>query len=249
MTQSPEPSFRLTPQLVFGLVIVAAGLLMTASNLHWIEARSLWRYFPLGFVAVGIAKILQPDGHSGKMFGWLLLIVGIWLSANTLLSFSFSIGRWWPLLLILLGAVMIIRARGEEPEPTTVSAETLNAGTDWNRTGGDQTMTEFAFWSGKQRRSASPAFKKAELTAIMGGIEVDLRAAGTAGEAVIDCFAFWGGIEITVPPDWAVSNKVVAIMGGAEDSTSGTQDARHRLTVRGFAIMGGIEIKTKGRNS
>jgi len=37
----------------------------------------------------------------------------------------------------------------------------------------------------------------------------------------------------------------VAIMGGADDSSSGTQDSKHRLTVRGFVVMGGVEIKTK----
>jgi radical SAM superfamily enzyme YgiQ (UPF0313 family) len=81
---------------------------------------------------------------------------------------------------------------------------------------------------------------RADLTAIMGGVEVDLRGASTGGqEAVIDVFAWWGGIEITVPPDWAVSNQVVVFMGGVDDSSSGTQDARNRLVVRGFVVMGG----------
>jgi len=57
-------------------------------------------------------------------------------------------------------------------------------------------------------------------------------------------FAWWGGIEIIVPPDWAVSNQAVAFMGGVDDSTSGTQDSRYRLVVRGFVVMGGVEIKT-----
>ena len=64
-------------------------------------------------------------------------------------------------------------------------------------------------------------------------------------EAIIDVFVWWGGVEITVPPDWAVSNQVVAIMGGADDKSTGTQDARNRLIVRGFVVMGGVEIKTQ----
>ena len=88
-------------------------------------------------------------------------------------------------------------------------------------------------------------FRRGDLTAIMGGIELDLRGASTAnGEAVIDLFVMWGGIEIWVPPDWAVSNEVGLLMAGAEDKSTGTQAARHRLVVRGFAIMGGVEIKT-----
>jgi hypothetical protein len=33
-------------------------------------------------------------------------------------------------------------------------------------------------------------------------------------------------------------------MGGAVDKSTGTQAARHHLTVRGFVLMGGVEIKT-----
>ena len=100
-------------------------------------------------------------------------------------------------------------------------------------------------WACKQRRVSSTTFRHADLTAIMGGIELDLRQAATAnGEAVVDLFVMWGGVEIWVPPDWAVSNQVGLLMGGAEDKSSGTQDARHRLVVRGFVLMGGIEIKT-----
>ena len=110
---------------------------------------------------------------------------------------------------------------------------------------GDAGGSEFAFWSGVKRRVASPAFRRADLTAVMGGIEMDLRPAATAtGDAVIDVFVMWGGIEITVPPDWAVSNRIVPLMGGIVDKSTGTQEAKHRLHLRGFVLMGGVEIKT-----
>ena len=69
------------------------------------------------------------------------------------------------------------------------------------------------------------------------------RASTANGEAIIDVFAMWGGIEIKVPPDWAVSNQAMAIMGGIEDKSQATSDARQRLVIRGFALMGGVEIK------
>ena len=110
----------------------------------------------------------------------------------------------------------------------------------------DARVSEFAFWSGKQRRTASPSFERGDLTAVMGGVELDLRGSTTApGGAVIDVFVMWGGIEIWVPPDWAVANEVTVLLGGAEDRSTGAQDARSRLTVRGFCIMGGIEIGLK----
>src|SRR5262249_35119126 len=111
--------------------------------------------------------------------------------------------------------------------------------------GADRTMSDFAFWSGVKRRVSSSAFKHAELTAGVGGIDVDLRPASTGGGGwARGGFVVMGGIEIVVPPDWSVSNQILTIMGASEDKSVGTQDARHRLILRGMVIMGGVEIKT-----
>ena len=228
--------FKITPQAVLGLLIVVLGLLLTADNLGWADTEHfIWKYWPIILVAVGFTKVVQGRGSSGWMFGTILMIAGTGMLANRVFNLPIDIGDWWPMLLVAVGVIIIARARGARavaaPGTPATSAET--------------TVSEFAMWSGKQRRITSAAFRHADLTAIMGGIEFDLRTATTAnGEAVIDLFVMWGGVEIFVPPDWAVSNQVGLLMGGAEDKSSGTPDARHRLIVRGFVLMGGIEIKT-----
>jgi hypothetical protein len=142
------------------------------------------------------------------------------------------------MLIVLMGFVIILRAFGGAKPAAPVDGAAGPATSE-------STLSEFAMWAGKQRRVASTTFRHADLTAIMGGIELDLRQAATVnGEAVVDLFVMWGGVEIWVPPDWAVSNQVGLLMGGAEDKSTGTQDARHRLTVRGFVLMGGVDIKT-----
>jgi predicted membrane protein len=236
MTPAARAAARLTPQVVLGLVIIAFGLLLTADNLDYLEAGRVIAYWPVILVAFGAAKLLQSDTTSGRLFGVVLMAVGGWMTADELFGVPLEIDRWWPIALVVLGALII--SRGFRGEPISDLTNTL--------TTSDAVVSEFAFWSGKVRRNASPSFRRADITAIMGGVELDLRAAGTGGqEAVIDVFVWWGGVEITVPPDWAVANEVLAIMGGADDSSSGTQDARHRLVVRGFVVMGGIEIKTQ----
>jgi len=245
--------FRVTPQAVVGLLIVLFGLALTAENLGWMHAGDLLRYWPLGIVAVGVAKLLQSRTRSGLVGGGVLAVLGGLLTIEEFFYIEIDVWRWWPLAIVVIGLIIVSKAfdgRAERGRSTGGLADAA-IGVHPVREGGkgpavlDQTISEFAMWAGIQRRVASPSFRHGDLTAIMGGIEVDLRAAGTAnGEAIIDVFALWGGIEITVPPDWAVSNKVVPIMGAAEDGSAGTQAARHHLTVRGFAIMGGVEIKT-----
>jgi hypothetical protein len=164
--------------------------------------------------------------------GGLLIVVGSLLAAEHVFGWNVSVEDWWPLALVAFGILLITRSTRRsrrDGEPATTEGR----------------LSEFSVWSGKVRRVTSPAFQRADLTAVMGGIELDLRGATAApAGAVIDVFIMWGGIEISVPPDWAVSNDVLVLMGGAEDHSSGSQDARSRLVVRGFCLMGGIEIKT-----
>jgi len=83
----------------------------------------------------------------------------------------------------------------------------------------------------------------ADVTAIMGGCTIDLRGADIGTEpAVIDAFAFWGGIEILVPEGWAVTNKVLPLLGSAADKTRPMPGASRQLLVRGTSMMAGVEI-------
>jgi hypothetical protein len=259
---------RFTPQAVLGLLIIAAGLLLTVENLGWYDADRILRFWPLGIVVVGLVKLWQGEG-SGKLVGVVIIFVGSVLTADKTFGLPVDIGDVWPLALVIIGVVILSRTLrpsrpsgplpgedvhtddrfpgpGMPPSDLPGPGEFGSPGPDAGRTPmNDASVSEVAVWAGKQRRVADSSFRRADLTAIMGGVELDLRAAGTAsGEAVIDVFVMWGGIEIWVPPSWAVVNKVGVLMGGVEDKSTGTQDARHRLIVRGFVVMGGMEIKT-----
>ncbi|MEZ5315858.1 MAG: DUF5668 domain-containing protein [Vicinamibacterales bacterium] len=233
MTPGERSPLHVTPQVILGLLVVAFGLTLTAENLGWVDAGDVWRYWPLALVALGIAKLLQRGQRSSQVFGVVLILVGLSISVDRFWAIRIDLSRYWPLILVAIGVLIVSRAwQG----PHGVSATPATS---------DSTLSEFAFWSAVKRRVSSAAFRRADLTAIMGGIELDLRPASTSGgEAVIDVFAMWGGIEIIVPPDWDVSNRIVPIMGGADDKSTGTQDSRHRLVLRGFVVMGGVEIKT-----
>lgn len=271
---------RFTPQAVLGLFIIAAGLLLTGDNIGLFEADRIIRFWPLGIITVGIVKFLQSSATPGKLVGVIIIFVGTVLTADKTFGLPVDIGDIWPLALVGLGLVILIRTLrpattvpGGGGDTSSDSDEIPIVTSDRRAPGGpasdpidvareaarrarevvagapgvssDESFSEVAVWAGKQRRIAVPSFQRADLTAIMGGVEIDLRAAGTAGgEAVIDVFVMWGGIEVWVPPDWVVVNKVGVLMGGVEDKSTGTQDARNRLVVRGFVIMGGMEIKT-----
>jgi hypothetical protein len=112
--------------------------------------------------------------------------------------------------------------------------------------GRGQRPTLFAMMSGV-RRQVTGGFAGGEATAIMGGVELDLRYSAMDGdEVIIDTFALWGGIEIWVPAHWEIVSQGLPLMGAFEDKTHIVTHAgapQPRLIVRGVAIMGGVEIK------
>jgi len=97
---------------------------------------------------------------------------------------------------------------------------------------------------GVGHKMISSRFRGGEATAVMGGVELDLRGARAAGDTVVlNVLAWWGGIDIFVPKDWKVASEVIPIMAGYEDLTKVEPDARTHLIVKGLVVMGGVEVK------
>jgi predicted membrane protein len=89
----------------------------------------------------------------------------------------------------------------------------------------------------------SKDFRGGEATAVMGGIDIDLRnAIMDREEAVLDVSSVMGGVKIRVPEGWTVVSRVSSIMGGFKDDTRHPANDDHRLVLKGTVIMGGLKI-------
>ena len=89
--------------------------------------------------------------------------------------------------------------------------------------GPDATLAVFAVMSGVKRISTAHRFRGGEITAVMGGAQLDLRQATIppGEEAALDIFAVMGGCEIIVPSSWTVVTPLVPIMGGDRRQAAG----------------------------
>ena len=163
-----------------------------------------------------------------------------WLGAGILLlidNLGYDVSQFWPLGLMLIGVMILTRGLFTRPRRG-------------RRHDGNQASNEFvsavAFMSGVKKSSNAQNFRGGDLTAVMGGAEIDLRQASmeTGSEVTLDTLAFWGGIEIRVPEDWEVQTPGFAIMGAfVDESKPPSEPTGKRLLVGGMALMGGVEIK------
>lgn len=221
--------------VVLGVLIATFGLSLLANNLGWADVHHFTRQFwPIALVLAGAALLLirqpgQDQGHS-SFWGSALIIGGLWAYAaqRDWIHVSFW-AVFGPTLLVLLGASFVWRAFNH-PRPDVPS---------------DSYIHTFAIMSGNELKPTATPFKGADLASVMGGVVLDLTGAQMDGDtATIDVFTVMGGIEIFVPRDWNVTTNVVAFMGACVDKRRpATMPATKTLVVRGFAFMGGIDIK------
>ena len=222
---------RITPQVVFGFAVIVLGVLFTLDNLRVLHAEDYLNYWPVVLIVIGAVKVWQSrSGIGNPVAGFLFMVFGSWILLNNLGYIHRDAWDFWPVILVFVGSMIMWQGfRGRQLRKAADTNATLNT---------------VAVLSGVQRQSNSEAFRGGELTAFMGGIEMDLRKAAISGDAVIDVFVMWGGIEIRVPENWTVINKVTPFMGGVEEkSHQAATLSEHRLTIRGLVIMGGVEIK------
>ena len=93
---------------------------------------------------------------------------------------------------------------------------------------------------------------KTNAVAVMGGCDMDLRRAEIEGpEVEITAVAFWGGINIIVPEGFDVELQGFSFMGGRDLRLRDVPIVRGspRIVVRGFAVMGGIDVKSRPNRS
>ncbi len=232
------------PRLVVGLFIMALGALFLLDNMRIVDFGDVIRFWPLAPIAIGLTMVLQPRGSTNRGVGGFLMVAGTWMLLYDFDIVPYSFWDGWPVVLIGVGAWLVYRAIAEPAAPTARGGVPAGPSSIDPRVTGDSTLSAFGFLGGVVRKSTSRAFQAADATAIMGGCTIDLRDADLGPEpAVVDAFAFWGGIEVLVPPNWVVINKVLPLLGSAEDNTRQTPEPGKEILIRGTVLMGGLEIR------
>jgi hypothetical protein len=225
---------------VIGIFLAIAGILLTADNFGYLEASAFLRFWPAVLIVLGLLKLQRPET---RVVGIVLLVAGLWILAFNLGAIAFTIFDFWPLFLIGIGVVLVRKSlRPEAPAPAAVAA----APSEGSSTGG--TIKTFAVLS-EQRARPGPGFTGGSIGAFLGASYLDLSDVVPSSNPIeIDVTAFMAGIEIKVPQGWEVVGEVLPVMGGFELKTGPATEPKRQLVVRGFVMMGGIEVKNSERS-
>lgn len=95
--------------LFWGLILILLGVVFFLSSQGWFPIGEWWQYLLIGlgviFLIESLVRYANPTYHRPRfgrfVAGLVLIFVG--------LAFLLGFGKWWPLILIVIGLAVLLR--------------------------------------------------------------------------------------------------------------------------------------------
>ncbi len=235
--RSPRHEHRHTGnRVIIGVILVLAGLFLVIRNTGFFPdfIDHVIFSWPMLLVAIGVVMTLSS---TEKTAGIIVMAVGGFFMIPLVFRETFHMyNMFWPSIFIIVGIIFIVTKRK-----------------GWNSytkgVVGDDYIDYVNVFSGGERQILSQNFRGGKISAVFGGIELDLTKAKLApGRNDIEIACVFGGATIIVPDSWYVTIEVTPVLGGFSDSrklTPGrTMDTTSQLVIKGAVVFGGGEVKS-----
>jgi len=219
--------------VLWGILLVVAGVILALNvfNITDIDIffDGWWTLFIIIPCTVGLFTEREKTGNIiGILIGVFLL-----LCCQDILSFSIFWKLLVPAAVVVIGLKMVFSG---------LFGNKANEIMKTMRLEGKEPKSGCAVFSGCDLNYGGEAFEGAELTAVFGGVECDLRNAIIDKDCAIRVSAIFGGIDILVPDNVNVKVSSNSIFGGVSNKTAVHQNAP-TIYVSGTCMFGGVEIK------
>lgn len=222
---------------LIGVVLVLAGLFLVIRNTGFFPEfiDNVIFSWPMLLVAIGLIMTL---GASEKTAGVIIMAVGGFFMIPLIFRETFHMyNMFWPSIFIIVGVIFIVSRRQGWNVIKSKGAV------------GDDYVDYVNVFSGGERQIVSQNFRGGKISAVFGGIELDLTKANLApGVSELEIACVFGGATMIVPDDWWVTIEVTPILGGFSDSRKlnpgRTVDSSKHLLIKGAVIFGGGEVKS-----
>lgn len=220
-------------KVLWGVVLLAAGVIF-ALNALGVTTIDVWfpGWWTLFIIIPCLVGLVTEKDKGGNLVG-LGIGVALLLSQLKIIDISLVWNLIIPAVLIVIAIKMIIQGvRKNKAEEIIDEAK---------KTG--DVPSGFAAFSGTDMNFDGRVFEGAELNAIFGGVECNLRGAIIEKDCAIKLSAIFGGIDIIVPDNVNVKVNTTSIFGGVSDKTVHNPDAKATIYISGLCLFGGADIK------
>lgn len=253
---------NLNPRSLFGIGLIVFAVLLFLSNIGIPLLGMILRHWPVLLIILGAVMLHhqkeKPPANGRKYLPHGLIAAGIVFQLANLHVLSFGVGAILVPMALLFVGFHLVRPNDKTAQSASFTDgdiyegeladepkndQAQSAGTD-----GDKAKIDvFTLLGGGHYSTRSQKLVGGNATAILGGVEIDIREADCQSNTIeLDVMAVMGGVEIKVPPHFSVSSNVLPILGGVTNTTTCLADKlgvpQKHLVINGLALMGGVEI-------
>lgn len=226
---------------LIGIFLIGMGLVFLLDRLNVIpyHIRHIVISWQALLIFIGVINLLK---NHARLPGVILILVGGAFLLPEIVQIPFQTKQLiWPLILIIIGLAIVFKTRNLK------TPHVFNPHHDSYV--GSEKIDEVAIFGGGKRVITSQNLKGGNLTAIFGGLEIDLTDAEfDTDTVVIEVAAVFGGVTVIVKPEWVVQVQVASVFGGFTDKRkmykNQNTEGSKQLILKGAAIFGGGEVKS-----
>ena len=244
--------------LMIGVIFILVGLLYGCSALGIFDFSIFFPGWWTLFIIVPCVYALtkKDEDKTGPAIG---LAIGLCFLINAQ-DIDFHID-FWPLIIAVLcfviGVKIMFPNRKKEHKKVDIQFHNENGEKEVEVNGVkfDNTYTKnasgyinaSAILGGKDIRVDNECFTGADICAVMGAVDLNLRNAIISEDVYINVSAVMGGVDIYVPSNVrVVTDSCSTIMGGIDVNTSYANyhaADTPRVIITGSCVMGGIDVQ------
>ena len=221
--------------ILWGIVLVIIGVIVGLNALNITNIDIFFNgWWTLFIIIPSLIGLLNEKDKTGNSIGLIIGIV-LLLGVQNIINFDLIWKLILPMIIIIFGLSLIFGNTFNNKINKEIKK--IN-----NKKGKNE---EYCSTFSQQKIDFDDEeFKGASLTAVFGGITLDLRKAQINEDVVIDTTSVFGGIDIYVPDNIKIKVKSTSIFGGVDNKKiKNDNEKEHIIYINASCIFGGVDIK------
>lgn len=223
--------------VLWGLVILLLGVIIGLNALDIADIDIFFDgWWTLFIIVPCFIDLFKSSDKTGNVIG-IIIGVALLLASNDFFEFKLIAKLLLPLILVAIGIRLIIKAFSKTDSKIKEKIKhTYGENKDYHR-------VHTAVFAGDTVRLNDEVIAGAELTAVFGGIDFDIRNAKIETDIVINTVAIFGGVDVLIPNNVQLIVRSNSIFGGVTKKALGDPLAENTVFVNANCIFGGVDIK------
>lgn len=224
---------RTVYNVLWGLVFIALGLIFGLNALGITDINIFFKGWWTLFIIIPCGIGLFKNSNRYPNFIGLIIGVVLLLAAQGFITFDIIGKLIIPFIFVAIGIGFLFKE--------TVNSKINEKIKSLNKDG----LREYAaVFAGDKINMQNEKLEGLSLSAVFGGLELDLSQAIVEKDTIINATAVFGGVDIRLPQNANVKVKSTSIFGGVSNKANGAkQENMPTIYINAFCMFGGVDLK------